>query len=62
MLRQVQGRTVFEELDVCAHLGDLLDVHHDEALYLWVLLLVKPAICQRHDGECACVPSSVCGL
>lgn len=41
--------TVFEELDVGAHLRNLLHVHHDEALHLGVLLLVKPTVCERHD-------------
>ena len=32
----------------------LLDIHHDEAIDLRKLLLVEPAICQRHDcGRCA---------
>ena len=43
--------TIFEQLDVCAHLCDLLHVDHDEALHLRVLLLVESAICKRHD-EC----------
>jgi hypothetical protein len=41
--------TIFQQLYVCAHLCDLLDVHHDEALHLRILLLVKPTIRERHD-------------
>jgi hypothetical protein len=32
-------------LDISTHIGNLLDIHHDEGVNLRVLLLVKPAVC-----------------
>lgn len=30
----------------------LLDIDHDEAINLRVLLLIEPTVCQRHLGGC----------
>lgn len=30
----------------------LSDIDHDKTVNVWILLLVEPAICQRHDGGC----------
>ena len=40
--------TVFQQLHVCAHFCNLLDIDHNKALDLRVLLLIEPAVCERH--------------
>ena len=41
---------------------NLFDVDHDEAFNLRVLLLIKTAICERHDGKgCAICAASALG-
>lgn len=50
MLAGASRHTIFQEFDVGSHLCDLLDIYHDKALHLRVLLLVKPTIRERHGG------------
>ena len=41
---------VLQQFDVGTHLGDLLDVDHDDVIDLRVLVLVKSAMGDRHDA------------
>lgn len=41
---------VFQQFDICAHFGDLLDIDHDKRVDFRIFLLVEPTVGERHVG------------
>jgi hypothetical protein len=49
---------VLQQLDVGAHLGDLLNVDHNEAIDLWKAIFVEAAVGERHVCGCLAAQGS----